>query len=203
MTRKNIQEQRRKQILEALHKRMLIKPFDRTSIKEIASEAGLNHGMLHYYFKSKEDILLAYIDYSIDMNRDLFVGWFSANAEKYKTPAELIDATFDFMAQKITLNHELSKVFIEIWEIALYNKKVRSKLQKAYGEWITVASEHISDQLKSPENTKAFGMLVVAFSEGLSLLSVILKKSEVPAELMINIFRDAALLYINEQNKST
>ncbi|MEW6077444.1 MAG: TetR/AcrR family transcriptional regulator [Thermodesulfobacteriota bacterium] len=182
---------------------MLIKPFDKTSIKEIASEAGLNHGMLHYYFNSKEDILLAYIDYSIDMHRDLFVEWFSSDAEKYKTPVDLIHATFDFMTQKITLNRELSKVFIEIWEIALYNNKVRSKLQKAYGEWIAVASGHLSDQLKSPENTKAFGMLVVAFSEGLSLLSVILKKSEVPAEMMINMFRDAALLYIDEQIKTT
>ncbi|MFZ5563549.1 MAG: TetR/AcrR family transcriptional regulator [Thermodesulfobacteriota bacterium] len=202
MMKKNIQEKRRKQILEALHKRLLIKPYDRTSIKEIASEAGLNHGMLHYYFKSKEDILLAYIDYTIDLHRDFFVNWFSSNVEKLKTPADLIYATFDFMTQKITLNRELSKVFIEIWEIALYNNKVRSKLQKAYGEWITIASEHLSGQMKSLENTKELGLVVVAFSEGLSLLSVILKKSEVSAEVMVNIFKEAALLYISKNNKA-
>jgi len=36
------------------------KPFDQTFIKDIAQAAGVNHGLLHYYFKSKEDILIHY-----------------------------------------------------------------------------------------------------------------------------------------------
>jgi AcrR family transcriptional regulator len=64
MGRKPVRDERRKQILEAVHECLLEKPFHKTSIKDIARKAGLNHGALHYYFKGKEEILLEYIDYS-------------------------------------------------------------------------------------------------------------------------------------------
>ena len=67
MTKKIVREERRSQILEALHRCLLKKPIHQTSIKDIAGQAGMNPGMLHYYFNSKEDILLHYIDYVMDV----------------------------------------------------------------------------------------------------------------------------------------
>ena len=64
MGRKPVRDERRKQILDAVHQCLLVKPFHKTSIKDIARKAGLNHGALHYYFDNKEAILLEYIDYN-------------------------------------------------------------------------------------------------------------------------------------------
>jgi len=60
--RKSIKEQRRREILDALYRCLLKKPYTETSIKEIGAEAGINYAMLHYYFRSKEDILLNFIE---------------------------------------------------------------------------------------------------------------------------------------------
>ncbi|MBU0992845.1 MAG: TetR/AcrR family transcriptional regulator [Proteobacteria bacterium] len=196
MSRKNIQDKRRQEILEALHKRLLVKPFDKTSIKEIAEEAGLNHGMLHYYFKSKEDILLAYIDYSIDIYRAIFTDWLSLNEDKFTKQEEFIDATLDFMAQKITLNRDLSKIFIEIWEIGIYNDKVKFKLQETYHEWVSTVTGFLNDQLGDPEEAKTLGTAIVAFSEGLSLLSIIFDESDFPIESLMKTFRH---LFVSRQ----
>ena len=75
MGRKSGQEEKRTRILEALHACLLEKPFDRTSIKDIARAAGVNHGLLHYYFRSKEDILLHYIDHVIARYKAMFEKW--------------------------------------------------------------------------------------------------------------------------------
>ena len=76
MGRKPIRDKRRKQILEAVHQCVQEKPFHKTSIKDIARKAGLNHGALHYYFESKEHILIEYIDYAkkqIEINSSDFL----------------------------------------------------------------------------------------------------------------------------------
>ena len=106
MTRKSVQDERRQQILEALHRCLLVKPFDQTSIKDIATEAGLNHGMLHYYFKSKEDILLNYIEYIIDMYKTIFRDWLETNRKTSVSKETLLLSCFDFMYHRLTLNKE-------------------------------------------------------------------------------------------------
>jgi AcrR family transcriptional regulator len=47
------------QILEVAEKLFANKGFDGTSIRDIASEAGVNIAMISYYFKSKENLLQA------------------------------------------------------------------------------------------------------------------------------------------------
>jgi len=69
MGRKPIREQRRRQILEALYRCLLRKPYRETTMKDIGAEAGINHAMLHYYFRSKEDILLCFIENVYDRYR--------------------------------------------------------------------------------------------------------------------------------------
>lgn len=62
MGRKRGGEERRSQIVEALMRVMAARGYERASIAEIAREAGLASGLIHYYFKTKQDILLALMD---------------------------------------------------------------------------------------------------------------------------------------------
>ncbi|MFH2067071.1 MAG: TetR/AcrR family transcriptional regulator [Pseudomonadota bacterium] len=189
MTRKSVQEERRRQILEALHKCLLKKPFDQTSIKDIAAVARLNHGMLHYYFKSKDDILLNYIEHVIERYKSLFEEWIRSESSTLENPTDFLHACFDFMVQKITLNRDLSRIFIEIWEIAIYNRKVKEKLRKAYSEWIETMNLAI---LKISNDKKAASRLswgLVAFLEGVSLFSVILDTETLETEALLKDFQ--------------
>jgi TetR/AcrR family transcriptional repressor of bet genes len=197
MSRKNVQEERRRQILEALHKCLLKKPFDQTSIKEIAAAAGLNHGMLHYYFKSKEDILLHYIEYVIDRYKSHFEEWAASSGGSIENPKDFLKASFDFMCRKITLNRDLSKIFIEIWEIAIYNRKVKAKLQKAYREWLETVNLTI---LKISGDKRAAARLsrgLVAFLEGVSLFSVILNDDVAETEALLADFQEYFLVLVD------
>ena len=75
MGRKIMKEERREQILEALYRCLLKKPFKETSIKDIAREAGVNHGVLHYYFSDKEEILLKFLDHLIERYKSDYLRW--------------------------------------------------------------------------------------------------------------------------------
>ena len=163
------------QILEALNQCLQNKPFDQTSIKDIAQAAGVNHGLLHYYFKSKEDILIHYIDYVIDLYRNMFNDWLSQKETTQIKDRHLIESFFAFMNEKITLNRPLSKVFIEIWEIAAYNPSVKSKLKTAYQEWVDVLAEMLKRIIRNPAASRRISVAIVAFLEGMALFSIILE----------------------------
>jgi len=174
MPRKKDQEEKKIQILEALNLCLQDKPFDKTSIKDIARVAGVNHGLLHYYFKNKEDILTQYIEHVIDHYKSLFIDWLNSEEIQCLRDKELVERFFEFMNSRITLNKNLSKVFIEIWEIAVYNSNIRGILQQAYREWIDTLSEMLNTVAKDPAGVRQTSAATVAFLEGMALFSIIL-----------------------------
>ncbi len=193
MGRKNIQTERRKQILEALHQCLLKKPFDKTSIKDIAQEAKINHGMLHYYFRNKEDILLNYIEYVINLYKSMFEEWLKSEGPSYGSSKDFIKGAFDFMFQKITLNRDMAKIYIEIWEIAIYNNKVKSKLRIAYSEWIETVKQIILEPIKDENKASRISTALVAFLEGISLFLIILDPKDFSFEALLKEFQAALI----------
>lgn len=189
MPAKKSAEDKRTQILDALHLCLQEKPFDQTSIKDIARTAGVNHGLLHYYFRSKEDILLHYIDQVIARYKTMFIDWLSGKDSEKTAPKALIADFFNFMNDRITLNHGLSRVFVEIWEIAAYNPVVRDRLRTAYREWIGVLEQMLARTTADPETAGRIATAVVAFLEGISLFSVILDPGEFDCPDVLNGFQ--------------
>ncbi len=175
MPRKKNPEEKKIQILEALNQCLQEKPFDKTSIKDIARVAGVNHGLLHYYFKNKEDILTQYIEYVIEHYKSLFTEWFKDKQTQNIGDRQLIEDFFELMNSRITLDQKLSKVFIEIWEIAAYNPKIKKILQQAYREWIDTLAEMLNTLIKNPEASKQISTATVAFLEGMALFSIIME----------------------------
>ncbi|HOW82839.1 MAG TPA: TetR/AcrR family transcriptional regulator [Spirochaetota bacterium] len=197
MARKRVDTERRVQIVEALHKCLIVKSFNETSIKDIAAEAGVNHGVLHYYFSSKEEILLTYIDYIIDLYKEQYAQWLAERDGRISADRQFIIDIFTFMRERITLNKNLSKVFIEIWEIGSYNKKVRAKLQKAYGEWIQNVSEIIGKKISNKKTIDIMSRALVAYFEGMALFSIIMPPGDFHASEILAWVEDYVIKSID------
>ncbi|KPV60060.1 hypothetical protein QJ48_07565 [Paenibacillus sp. A3] len=52
-------QEKRKRLIDAAYKVFVKKGYLNASIKDIASEAGMTSGLVHYYFKNKEELLLS------------------------------------------------------------------------------------------------------------------------------------------------
>jgi AcrR family transcriptional regulator len=190
MARKNVQEERRIQILRALQRCLLSKPFNETSIKDIAKAAKVNHGVLHYYFKSKEDILLNFIDYVIASYQGMHEEWAAGQDLTGMSHQELLKRTLVFMNERITLNRDLSRIFVEIGEIASYHKKVRAKLRQAYMTWIETFAGVAKNAGLTAGEAERFSRALIAYYEGMSLFSVIMERDEFDTELILSWFQD-------------
>jgi len=195
MAHTTIQEKRRRQIMDALTRCLLKKPFNQTSIKDIAAVARINHGMLHYYYKSKEDILFNYIEFVIDHYKTIFEEWMVSKTLEFKNPEDMMRACLDFAYHRITSNRDLSKIFLEFQELAIYNPKIKKKLRQAYSEWIETVQIILAKTCKEEASVPLISAGLVAFSEGISLLSLILDKDDNEIEGLFKVFKEQFIQY--------
>lgn len=190
MARKNVQEERKLQILKALDTCLQKKSFEKTSIKDIAKVAGVNHGVLHYYFTGKEDILLNYIDYVMDNYQAQARDFFASISPDKLTKEQYIEESFKFINNRITLNKNLSRIFVEIWEISLYNKKVKARLRETYNRWIDEVTAIISNYMDDKAYARNLSVAMVAFWEGMAMFSSVFPREAINIEVVLKGFQE-------------
>jgi len=193
VARKPVREERKKQIFRALDQCLLEKSFQQTSIKDISRLAGVNHGVLHYYFTSKEDVLLQYIDYVVEDFKSQMQELMSSENVSRMSQRDFIKEVFRFVNDRITLNRDLSKIFIEIWEIGVHNEAVRDKLRNTYLEWTQTLARNIAGGSTDSETASIMSIAMVAFWEGMALFSTIFRNGEIRLEEVLGRFQQRIL----------
>ncbi|HOE71592.1 MAG TPA: TetR/AcrR family transcriptional regulator [Deltaproteobacteria bacterium] len=193
MARKPVREERKKQIFRALDQCLLEKSFQQTSIKDISRLAGVNHGVLHYYFTSKEDVLLQYIDYVVENFKSQMQELMNSENVSRMSQRDFIKEVFRFVNDRITLNRDLSKIFIEIWEIGVHNEAVRDKLRNTYLAWTQTLARNIAGGSADSETASIMSIAMVAFWEGMALFSTIFRNGEIRLEEVLGRFQQRIL----------
>lgn len=183
MGRKPVRRERRKQILEALHTCLLEKPFHKTSIKDIAHKAGLNHGALHYYFKSKENLLLDYIDYSYNKFAKMFSERFKSEIQNPTTDIEAFHRKIRLVLHELHFNIEYARIYTEIWAHAIYNQRVMNKLKGMYRQWQEQVFSEVKQFVESKKLAKQISLTIIALCEGMSLMAIFFDKKDLTAEI--------------------
>ncbi len=183
MGRKPVRDERRKQILEAVHTCLLEKPFHKTSIKDIAQKAGLNHGALHYYFKNKEDLLLEYIDYSYNKVTSRFSERFNNEIQNPTTDIETFHRKIRLVLYELHFNDEYARIYTEIWAHAIYNQRVMDKLKSMYRQWREQVFSEVNHFVDSKKLAKQISLTIIALCEGMSLMAVFFNQKDLNSDI--------------------
>lgn len=178
MGRKPVRDERRKQILDAVHQCLLEKPFHKTSIKDIAQKAGLNHGALHYYFNNKEEILLEYIDHSYKKFDKVYTDYLKEVYVNQTLDLDLINKYCHWALNELVFHKEYRRIYIEIWAHALYNPNVMKKIKDMYSEWRDQLQLEVNNMVASKRDARKISLTFLALFEGLSLMSALFSKND-------------------------
>lgn len=116
MTREKTQTR----ILEAAFRALADEGFRSTTMKEIAGRAGLATGLPNYYFDSKEDLLLAALEYGCQDAKPDFAGL-----------APLDQARLGFAAEKHwqVWGRDAYKVIFDMVGMGMHDPKVAAKIR--------------------------------------------------------------------------
>jgi AcrR family transcriptional regulator len=130
--------------------------------RRVAEEAGVNHGLVHYYFGSVENLLVRalerYTERLIERQRELYESDLPF-IEKWRT------ATRYLFEEDVGYE----KVWLELQALAWNNEALRERLARVNGEWRAVLTEAFAEprrELGIPMPLDALVSLVVTINLG-------------------------------------
>jgi TetR/AcrR family transcriptional regulator len=130
--------------------------------RRLAEEAGVNHGLVHYYFGSNENLLVRalerFTERLIERQRELYASD-EPFVEKWRTA----------MRYLISEDVAYEKVWLELQALAWNDPDLRARLARVNEEWralLTEAFEEPHRELGIPMPLDALVSLVITFNIG-------------------------------------
>lgn len=99
-----------------------------TTIAEIAAEAGVSRGLLHYYFKSKEDLFAQVVRASSEIHLELVQSMFAQS----KSADDLASGLVDALRAIVDSDPTYINLALECWTVARESPLVARELEDLY-----------------------------------------------------------------------
>jgi AcrR family transcriptional regulator len=106
-------EETRERIVDAALKLFRERGFDETTMRDIAAAAGVATGAAYYYFRSKEELVMAFYVRTADEARDLIPAQLAHTRELGRRIRDIIDTKLDQFAQHRRLMVALVRIGID------------------------------------------------------------------------------------------
>ena len=175
MKRKNVNviELRRNQLTRAAYKVVSRKGYYNFTVRDIAKEAGLSTGLVHYYFKNKDDLLVSVLRV---MNENLR-SYLAKALEQIEDPKEKIIIFMDEAFHLVEREKEYFHVLIDFWTQINHNERMRKaniKLYQSYrAECAKILQEGIDKNVFNKVDVQYTATMIVAFVQGLIIQYII------------------------------
>jgi AcrR family transcriptional regulator len=102
------------------------------SIKQIALEAGVAPGLVHYYFTSKEELLVAVVH---DLEREMVADW-QCSVAGIDDPLERIVAALDHTAVRCSEHPELFRLLFDLYILGLNNEAIQQRCAELWTHFV-------------------------------------------------------------------
>ena len=150
-------------LLDAAERLLVERGHAGITTRRLAAEAGVNHGLVHYYFGSIENLLLRalerFTERLVARQRELYARD-EPFSEKWRTAMRYLvseDATYE-------------KIWLELQALAWNDADLRAELARVNAEWRAVLSEALAEphrELGIAMPLEALVSLVMTFNIGI------------------------------------
>ncbi len=159
-----------RQILQAARTILARRGFAGTTVSLVATEAGVSRGLLHYYFKNKEEMLARVIDEnmaaSVVMVEDLL--------SRSRSATEIADRLVEALQQLFKLDPDFFSLFFEAEAAARQSPALEAQLQALYGDFRRAVQEGLQaavarGDIAPPIPTPGLSAILTSIIDGLGL----------------------------------
>ena len=153
-------------LLDAAERLLLELGYAKVTTRRVAAEAGLNHGLVHYYFGSVENLLVHVLE--------RFTERLTARQRALYADPEIpfLEKWRQAMRYLVGEDVEYEKVWLELQALAWNHPELRDRVAQVNGEWRVV----LTDAFAEPRRRYGIEMpldalvsLVMTFNEGIIL----------------------------------
>jgi AcrR family transcriptional regulator len=153
-------------LLDAAERLLVDVGYAGITTRRLAEEAGVNHGLVHYYFGSIENLLVRtlerFTDRQIARQRALYADPDIPFIEKWRKAMRFL----------LSEDVEYEKVWCELQALAWNRQELRERVDHVNAEWRSVLTEAFAEPRKRygiEMSLDALVSLVITFNEGIIL----------------------------------
>src|SRR3954451_12666473 len=115
-------------LFDAAERLLLDVGYAGITTRRLAEEAGVNHGLVHYYFGSNENLL-------VQMLERFTARLIARQEELYASDTLFVDKWRTAMAHLIGDDRDYEKVWLELQALGWNNRELRERLARVNDEW--------------------------------------------------------------------
>lgn len=170
MSRSDVSEQRREQILDAAQNVFARFGFERARVDDIVQESGLSKGALYWYFKSKDEIIQGLLDriFMLEMKEALQLAELDAPA------SERLKIFYQIGVLEVRKLKPLFPLFYEFVALVARRKTVRESVLRYYERYQSIVQQIIEQGIESgefkPVDPESTATLIIGYLEGMTLM---------------------------------
>lgn len=113
-------EETRERIVAAAYRTLSRKGYERASIKDIAAEADVAPGLIHYYFDTKEGLLVATVRYACEQMQP------AQDGERILEPRE----AFEIVKASLIEDRPFYQLLVRMISVALHNPRIAAEVRE-------------------------------------------------------------------------
>jgi AcrR family transcriptional regulator len=150
-------------LLDAAERLLVEVGYAKITTRRLAVEAGVNHGLVHYYFGSNENLLVRALE--------RFTGRLIARQrELYAADIPFVEKWRTAMQYLVAEDRTYEKVWLELQALGWNHPDLRDRLSRVNAEWREVLTDALAEphrQLKIDMPLEALVSLVITFNIGI------------------------------------
>jgi len=132
-------------ILDAAFRRLAMEGYAALSMREIAKDAGVNHALINYHYRTKDQLVISVLD---EANRQLL----ARQKAMYRGPGGFAEKWAEARRfYKDDLASGFVRVQSELWAASFSNPGLREKFLPRIRAWKQVVSEGVDEALATLE----------------------------------------------------
>jgi len=192
----------RARLIEAARQLFLVNGYEGTGISEILCETGINSGSLYYFFKKKEDLLLAVLDQYIKLLHPMVI---DPVFDRETDPIERVFGVLQGYREMLTMTD--CRMGCPIGNLALEmsekSETVREKIATNFDNWRIAIRKCLidaADRLPAETDPDQLSTFILTVMEG-AVMQARAHRSLKPFDDSIEMLRDYVERMINTKKK--
>ncbi|MEA2508771.1 MAG: hypothetical protein QOG21_853 [Actinomycetota bacterium] len=172
--RPNVEEERRRQILEAACEAIAERGFAAVRISDVAAKAATSTGTVHYYFENRRDVLRQALRFAFEQSLNRQLGELARLRSPRRRLERLIELNLP-NAEEVTQEWI---VWMEFWLEAVHHPEMRPMNEQLYGRWRKVVGDIIADgqaagDFREDVDADSLANRFVALMDGLAIQALL------------------------------
>lgn len=166
--RQELVDERRAQILRAALACLARKGYARTTMDDIAREAGLSKGAIYWYFPSKREMLLTMVREFLERTVSLLD---TLTAHDAGSPSERLSRMLQVIAALFAQEQDAVLVTVDFWSLSRHDEEFTRLFHDAYQTFQGMAEQLLTEGVRAgefrPMRVREVARLLLGMYDGL------------------------------------